>query len=194
MESSPAATMAPPPAPSSRARDPLLFSSFALPTGWGCRRPMDFICRDIDAHVVSEPAPNAAAAAVVAAEPQNKGPRSPEKGTAVEEAPEAPRRHWNLRVDRTSWRDYRAEVARPYKKLGTTEAGGNKGRGFSGPLTRQEIDADFVATTGRKPPRKPKKRPKAVQRQIEVSTPTPHTKRSNADLDFSAAIANLPGS
>jgi hypothetical protein len=131
-------------------------------------------CRDIDAHVVSEsePAPNA----VVAAEPQNKASRSPAKGTAAEEAPEAPRRQWNLR-DRTSWQDYRAEVARPYKKLGTTEAGGNKSRGFSVPLTRQEIDADFVAITGRKPPRKPKKRPKAVQRRIEVSTlphPTPN--------------------
>jgi hypothetical protein len=131
-------------------------------------------CRDIDAHVVSEsePAPNA----VVAAEPQNKASRLPAKGTAAEEAPEAPRRQWNLR-DRTSWQDYRAEVARPYKKLGTTEAGGNKSRGFSVPLTRQEIDADFVAITGRKPPRKPKKRPKAVQRRIEVSTlphPTPN--------------------
>jgi hypothetical protein len=162
--------MEPPPAPSSMAREPLLFSSFALPSGWGCRRPMAF-CRDIDAHVVSEPAPNAAAAVVV--EPQNKLPRSTEKGAAAEVAPEAPRRQWNLR-DRTSWRDYRAEDARPYKKLGTTEADGTKDRGFSVPLTRQEINADFVAITGRKPPRKPKKWPKGVQRQIEVSTPTPN--------------------
>jgi hypothetical protein len=129
-------------------------------------------CRDIDTHVVSEPAPNAAAAAVVI-EPQNKLPRSTEKGAMAEEAPEAPRRQWNLR-DRTSWRDYRAEDAQPYKKLGTTGAGVTKSRGFSVPLTRQEINADFVAITGRKPPHKPKKWPKGVQRQIEVSTATPN--------------------
>ncbi|KAK3134905.1 hypothetical protein QOZ80_5BG0412240 [Eleusine coracana subsp. coracana] len=161
MESSPAATMAPPPSSSSRSRDPLLFGSFDLPSGWGCRKPMAF-CRDIDAHhVVPEPAPNAALPI------QNKGLRSPAKGAAAEEAPEAPRRQWNLR-DRTTWRDYRAEDARPLKKLiGNAEADGATTRGFSASLTRQEIEADFVAITGRKPPRKPKKRPKAVQRQIE---------------------------
>lgn len=162
MESSPAATMAPPPpASSSRPRDPLLFGCFDLPSGWGCRKPMGF-CRDIG---VSEPAPAAAAEPI-----QNKGPRSPAKGAAAEEAPEAPRSKWNLR-DRTTWRDYRAEDARPLKKLANTEA---KSRGFSAPLTRQEIDADFVAITGRKPPRKPKKRPKAIQRQIEVSNSRRH--------------------
>uniref|UniRef100_A0A0A8Y3U2 Uncharacterized protein n=1 Tax=Arundo donax TaxID=35708 RepID=A0A0A8Y3U2_ARUDO len=51
------------------------------------------------------------------------------------------------------------------------EAGGKKSRWFSMPLTRQEIEADFVAITGRKPPRRPKKRPKNVQRQIEAVFP-----------------------
>ncbi|XP_062232638.1 uncharacterized protein LOC133929899 [Phragmites australis] len=166
MESSPAATMAPPSASSSRSRDPLLLSSFDLPAGWGCRRPMAF-CRDIDAHVVTEPD----AAATV---PQNNAPGSPAKGAvaaqlapAAEEAQEAPRRQWNLR-DRTGWRDYRVEDARQHKKLGNMEAGGKKSRGLSVPLTRQEIDADFVAITGQKPPRRPKKRAKNVQRQIEM--------------------------
>ncbi|XP_062179509.1 uncharacterized protein LOC133884172 [Phragmites australis] len=166
MESSPAATMAPPPpASSSRSRDPLLFSSFDLPAGWGCRRPMAF-CRYIDAaHVDSDSEPAAAAA-----EPQNNAPRSPAKGAAAVVGQEAPRRQWNLR-DRTAWRDYRAEDAWQHKKLGNMDAGGKKSRGFSVALTRQEIDADFVAITGRKPPRRPKKRPKNVQRQIDTLCP-----------------------
>ncbi|OEL20427.1 hypothetical protein BAE44_0018554 [Dichanthelium oligosanthes] len=182
MESSPAAAMATPspPASSSRARDPLLFGAFELPAGWGCRKPMGF-CRDTGAPVAPEPdAP--------AAEAKNNDPRSPAGGAAAEEAQEAPRRQWNLR-ERTPWRDYRAEDARQSKKLGYTNAGGQHSRGFSVALTRQEIEADFVAITGRKPPRRPKKRTKSVQRQIDVRTP------SNADLDSLTAIANLlPGS
>ncbi|TVT96751.1 hypothetical protein EJB05_58024, partial [Eragrostis curvula] len=154
MDSSPAATMSPPPAPSSRARNSLLFCSFSLPSGWGCRRSMGF-SRD---NGVSEPEPNNAA---------DKLPRSPAKGAAVRESPETPRKQWNLR-DRTLWKDNRAEDARPLTKLGNTEAPGKKSRGFSVTLTRQEIEADFVAMTGRKPPRKVKKTPKSVQCQIEI--------------------------
>lgn len=158
MESSPAAAM---PASSSRARDPLLLGGFVLPAAWGCHKSLGF-CRDID------DAPLASAAA----EAENNGSRSPARGAAVEEAQqEAPRRQWNLR-ERTTWRDYRAGDARHQsKKLGNADAGGGMSRGFSVALTRQEIDADFVAITGRKPPRRPKKRTKCIQRQIEVRTP-----------------------
>nr|CAB3464538.1 unnamed protein product [Digitaria exilis] len=161
MESSPAAAMA---ASSSRAaRDPLLLGGFNLPAGWGCRKPMGF-CRDIDAPLASEP--NAAAAAV---EAENNGSRSPARGAAAEEAP---RRQWNLRERTTAWWDYRAEDARHQsKKLANADAGGGMSRGFSVALTRQEIDADFVAITGRKPPRRPKKRTKSIQRQIETLCP-----------------------
>ncbi|RLN29784.1 uncharacterized protein C2845_PM05G28920 [Panicum miliaceum] len=170
MESSPAATMAPPPpAPSSRARDPLLFGSFDLPAGWGCRKPMGF-CRDVGSPAA--PVPNA-----TATKAENNGSRSPAKGApaaqhapAVEEPREALRRQWNLR-ERTSWRDYRAEDARQSKKLGSADAGGQNSRGFSVALTRQEIEVDFLAITGRKPPRRPKKRTKSVQRQIETLCP-----------------------
>ncbi|TVU20369.1 hypothetical protein EJB05_36576, partial [Eragrostis curvula] len=136
MDSSPVATMSPPPVPSSRARNSLLFGSFSLPSGWGCRRPMAF-SRD---NGVSEPEPNTAAAAE---KPQNKLPNRRRK-------------------------EPRAEEARPLKKLGNTETPGKKSRGFSVTLTRQEIEADFVAMTGRKPPRKVKKTPKSVQCQIEI--------------------------
>lgn len=40
---------------------------------------------------------------------------------------------------------------------------------FSLTLSRKEIEDDFIAMTGKKPPRKPKKRSKAVQAQINVS-------------------------
>ncbi|CAN6350279.1 unnamed protein product [Urochloa humidicola] len=167
MESSPAAAVVPPPkpAPSPRARDPLLFGDFGdLPAGWGCRKPMGF-CRDIGAPVSPEPDATAAVQA------EDDGPRSPERGApAAEEAREAPRRQWNLR-ERTTWRDYRAEDARPSKKLGSADAAGQHSRGFSVALTRQEIEADFIAITGRKPPRRPKKRTRSVQRQIETLCP-----------------------
>ena len=178
MESSPAAAMAPPPppAPSSRARDPLLFGSFDLPAGWGCRKPMGF-GRDI-----GSPAAPVTSATDTGAE--NSGSRSPAKGAPAAQhapAPEepreaAPRRQWNLR-ERTSWRDYRAEDARQSKKLGSADAGGQNSRGFSVALTRQEIEVDFLAITGRKPPRRPRKRTKSVQRQIEVRTPRTQTEQ-----------------
>lgn len=168
MESSPAAS-------SSRPRDPLLFGSFDLPAGWGCRKPMAF-CRDRDTDddaPVAAAEPNAAAANEGG---KDSGPRSPARAATAtaQQAPvageeaqqEAPRRQWNLR-ERTSWRDYRAEDARQARKLGSTDAGGGS-RGFSVALTRQEIDADFVAITGRKAPRRPRKRTKSVQRKIEV--------------------------
>lgn len=128
-------------------------------------------CRDIGAPVASE-------SDAAAAQADNNGPRSsPAKGApagqhapAAEEAQEAPRRQWNLR-ERTTWRDYRAEDARQPKKLGSTDAGGQNSRGFSVALTKQEIEADFIAITGRKPPRRPKRRTKSVQRQIESLCP-----------------------
>ena len=40
---------------------------------------------------------------------------------------------------------------------------------FSLTLSRKEIEDDFIAMTGKKPPHKPKKRSKAVQAQINVS-------------------------
>ncbi|WVZ99519.1 hypothetical protein U9M48_044799 [Paspalum notatum var. saurae] len=164
MESSPAATatMAP---PSSRPRDPpLLLGSFSLPSGWGCRRPMAFCREDTDA-----PEPAAATGA------EDNGSRSPEKGAAAEAEEEAPRRQWNWNLRDRADRDYRAEDARPAKKLVGSAAdgggGGQRSRGFSLALTRQEIDADFVAITGRKPPRRPRKRAKSVLRQIEPLYP-----------------------
>ncbi|CAK9133449.1 unnamed protein product [Ilex paraguariensis] len=53
----------------------------------------------------------------------------------------------------------------------TLEMGENSQRPkFSLTLTKEEIESDFLAMTGAKPPRRPKKKPKAVQKQWDVRT------------------------
>lgn len=42
---------------------------------------------------------------------------------------------------------------------------------FSIPLTREEIEEDFFAWTGSKPPRRPKKRNKTVQKHVDNAFP-----------------------
>uniref|UniRef100_A0A0D9WJF3 DUF1639 domain-containing protein n=1 Tax=Leersia perrieri TaxID=77586 RepID=A0A0D9WJF3_9ORYZ len=146
-------------APATRSRDPGLFKSFDLPAGWGCRRPMAF-CLDSSAAV--------AAPAAVAVEPKRSASRSPPKGDETELAPaavEAPRKHWNLR-DRKGGRWEGVDDAQNPWSMD-----GGVARGFSVELTRQEIEDDFFAITGRKAPRKPAKRPKSVQRQIDAICP-----------------------
>ncbi|XP_068639103.1 uncharacterized protein [Aristolochia californica] len=39
------------------------------------------------------------------------------------------------------------------------------------PLSKQEIEEDFLAVTGLKPPRRPKKRPRAIQKKLNESFP-----------------------
>ncbi|KAG9450606.1 hypothetical protein H6P81_010571 [Aristolochia fimbriata] len=39
------------------------------------------------------------------------------------------------------------------------------------PLTKQEIEEDFLAMTGLKPPRRPKKRPRAIQKKLNETFP-----------------------
>ena len=40
---------------------------------------------------------------------------------------------------------------------------------FSLTLSKKEIDEDFIQMLGHRPPRRPKKRPRAVQKQLDVS-------------------------
>ncbi|KAG8086323.1 hypothetical protein GUJ93_ZPchr0010g10885 [Zizania palustris] len=162
------------PASSSRPRDPGLFGSFDLPASWGCRKSLAF-CRDLGALGYEG---NAAAAA--AAEPKRNS-RSPPKVYEEQHAPvaaaaaaapaqEAPRKRWNLR-DRKSGRDSREDAQQNKKPCNMDDGGGRTGRGFSVALTKQEIDADFFAITGQKAQRKPAKRAKSIQRQIDSLCP-----------------------
>lgn len=82
-------------------------------------------------------------------------------------------RPWNLRTRRSP---ATAEVAPPIAADAFVSGGGGGGDGgggerakFSVPLSRNEIEDDFVEMTGRRPPRKPKKRPRYIQRQLDVS-------------------------
>jgi hypothetical protein len=50
--------------------------------------------------------------------------------------------------------------------------------GFSLQLSKEEIDDDFLAMTGRKPPRRHRRRPKSVQRQIDVRKQDAHPRSS----------------
>ncbi|CAK9167815.1 unnamed protein product [Ilex paraguariensis] len=54
----------------------------------------------------------------------------------------------------------------------TTEKGENSQRAkFSLTLTKEEIESDFLAMTGAKPPRRPKKKSKAAQKQLDSLFP-----------------------
>jgi hypothetical protein len=67
--------------------------------------------------------------------------------------------------------------------------------GFSLELGKQEIEADFLAMTGRKPPRRHKRRPKSVQRQINVrkqKTPPPATTANPPKIPRSPSRIPLP--
>ena len=143
------------PAAPSRPRDSRLLVGFDLPASWGYRRPMAF-CKDSDAP------PTPAAAGGDPQQQQPHGSRSPTKGAAAEESPRVAQ-CYQLR-DRRAGRDS-AEDAREHKKLWNMDAGPGC---FSLQLSKQEIEADFLAITGRKPPRRHKRRPKSVQRQINV--------------------------
>uniref|UniRef100_A0ACD5T7N8 Uncharacterized protein n=1 Tax=Avena sativa TaxID=4498 RepID=A0ACD5T7N8_AVESA len=164
MESSPAAAamQVASPATASRSRDPRLLVGFDLPASWGYRKPMAF-CKDVDA--------SPAAAGAEAQQPNSS--RSPTKGAAAA-AEDSPRTQCYLLRDRRVGRDS-AEDAREHKKLWNMVAGGAAASkwsgGFSLQLSKQEIDADFLAITGRKPPRRHKRRPKSVQRQINALCP-----------------------
>lgn len=68
----------------------------------------------------------------------------------------------------------------PVRKIDSRLRGGGGGLGggveqkterakFSFALSKEEIEDDFFAMTGAKPPRRPKRRPKALQRKLNVS-------------------------
>jgi hypothetical protein len=87
-----------------------------------------------------------------------------------------PPRPWNLRTRRSataaplaagSEGAGKAAAWQAQQPLASPPADARK-RGFSVALTKEEIAADFLAIRGARPPRRPKKRPRAVQRQLDV--------------------------
>lgn len=82
-------------------------------------------------------------------------------------------RTWNLRP-RTAVRKHfnairgQSGISNPICNILETTKKQEKPKKFLITLTWEEIEADFLAMTGSKPPRKPKRRPKNVQNVIDV--------------------------
>ena len=57
-------------------------------------------------------------------------------------------------------------ISSPLKGGGSIE---KKAMKFSLSLTKKEIEEDFIKMTGQNPPRRPRRRPKNVQKKINVS-------------------------
>ena len=122
----------------------------------------------------------------------------PATASASAAAAAAEVRPWNLRTRRAACKApavvagesgkglLRIEEKRPNSSPLTTNAGGGgavlvkspKLRGspekmekvkFSLPLSRKEVEEDFMELVGHRPPRRPKKRPRIVQKQLDVS-------------------------
>ncbi|XP_020681569.1 uncharacterized protein LOC110098948 [Dendrobium catenatum] len=103
---------------------------------------------------------------------------------AAEAAAAAPARPWNLRARRASCfapsESGRNCYAKPLLGKDDPAKGGmlksmvgenGKRREFSVSLSREEIEEDFYAFKGTKPSRRPKKRPKTVQKQLDALFP-----------------------
>lgn len=64
---------------------------------------------------------------------------------------------WNLRKRRAAC------------KAPVTESGNCEGAKFMSTLSKKEMEDDYMTMMGRRPPRRPKKRPRTLQKQIDVS-------------------------
>ncbi|KAK4741520.1 hypothetical protein SAY87_025108 [Trapa incisa] len=107
-----------------------------------------------------------------------------ESGEAAEQSKEdSPVRPWNLRTRRAACKAPIGMADRGKARTGhsPSEGGNNnlcsllKGREerakFYLRLKRKEVDEDFTKMTGRRPPRKPKKRSRAIQKQLDRMMP-----------------------
>lgn len=142
---------------------------FDLPATWGYRKHLAFY----------KPPDSSPVAAGV--EPQANSSRSLMEGGAtaaaavndeVAVAEECPRGQGYLLRDRRVGRDSVEDAPKNlHAKLWNKDGGGSgstDGSKFSLELTKQEIMEDFIKMTGRKPPRRPKRRSKNIQYQINA--------------------------
>ena len=100
---------------------------------------------------------------------EKKSAAVPEKGMGREgqDGEELGQRTWNLR-SRTNASGRRSGISNPESNIPENEKKNEKPK-FSFSLTREEIEEDFIKMTGSKPPRKSKKRPKNVQKAMDVN-------------------------
>ncbi|CAL4962013.1 unnamed protein product [Urochloa decumbens] len=172
--SPPSNSMSPaPPPPSSRTR----LHDFSFPTlSWGTHRLLR--CSKGGGNgPASSPPPSGPDTP----SPDKEKPHRPEGGGVGGAGGSLQRRRasqqpWNLRTRRSAT----AAPARPARPEGADEeeavpapppAAEVKKRGFAIALSKEEIAEDFVAIRGSRPPRRPKKRPRTVQRQLDLLYP-----------------------
>ncbi|CAD6230270.1 unnamed protein product [Miscanthus lutarioriparius] len=163
--------MGPAPRPSSSSRARL--HDFSFPTlSWGTHR----VLRCSKNGPASSPAPSS---------PETPSPDKEEKahrpeggGGSLLQRQRAAQPPWNLRTRRSA-------TATPTRQAGSDEAdeaaqaaerapeptAEAKKRAFSIALSKQEIAEDFAAIRGTRPPRRPKKHPRTVQRQLDLLYP-----------------------
>uniref|UniRef100_A0A0D9V4B1 Uncharacterized protein n=1 Tax=Leersia perrieri TaxID=77586 RepID=A0A0D9V4B1_9ORYZ len=85
-----------------------------------------------------------------------------------------PQRPWNLRTRRSATAAPRPEGSDDAADAAAVERAppppvtATRKRAFSIVLSKEEIAQDFKAIRGTRPPRRPKKRPRTVQRQLDV--------------------------
>ncbi|KAJ1263959.1 hypothetical protein BS78_09G226700 [Paspalum vaginatum] len=157
----------PSPAPAARTR----LHGFSFPTlSWGSHRLLRCAKDGASASASASPPPHPQTPS-----PEKEKPRGQQQAQAAAQA----RPPWNLRTRRSA----------TFAPLATGSDGAGKApaaaggqplaspppatakRGFSAALTKEEIAEDFAAIRGTRPPRRPKKRPRAVQRQLDLLYP-----------------------
>ncbi|XP_009105379.1 uncharacterized protein LOC103831248 isoform X2 [Brassica rapa] len=96
--------------------------------------------------------------------------------------------------EKTSKKEGEREVSPPWNlrkrraacKAPATDSEGIQENGvrpkFNPTLTKKEVEDDFIAMTGHKPPRRPKKRPRNVQKQIDRLHPASYFAEVTEDL------------
>ncbi|KAM7508823.1 hypothetical protein LguiA_019276 [Lonicera macranthoides] len=106
-------------------------------------------------------------------------PEEEKRGDVSEEmeVEEDDQKTWNLRPRKpqnklsTSLLDDKSELPQTAEDNGGSKESPPRWPKFSLSLTPQEIEEDIVTMTGSMPSRKPKKRPKAVQKKLDNMTP-----------------------
>ncbi|KAG2617716.1 uncharacterized protein LOC120664722 [Panicum virgatum] len=151
------------PAPAARTR----LHDFSFPTlSWGTHRLLR--CSKDGASASPPPHPQTPS-------PGKEKPQG-QQGSPGATGASQPPRPWNLRTRRSATvaplasRSEGAWKAAAHQSLASPPAVAPK-RGFSASLTKEEIAEDFAAIRGTRPPRRPKKRPRAVQRQLDMLYP-----------------------
>ncbi|XP_003567006.2 ras/Rap GTPase-activating protein SynGAP [Brachypodium distachyon] len=153
----------PPPAPAHRTR----LHSFSFPTlSWGTHRLL---------RCSKNPASSPPLTAPDTPSPDKETAARGNTGGVGGSGGGSPQRPWNLRTRRSATAaprkvrpDDAADAAAEHGPARPAEA---KKRGFSIVLSKEEIVRDFALIRGTRPPRRPKKRPRTVQRQLDSLYP-----------------------